>query len=126
MNELLTTLFIYSAVPVTAWCLYMRLYNRMQAAGVVDSPDIQFFLIFTVYGGWLMVFFILISKVWTAMMYLVLVYLILAAPIMMLVIAISLISDYKLSGYHLWAFVASGAYTAICAFLIFVFIVALL
>jgi hypothetical protein len=119
MNEVLINLMTYGAVPVTAWCLYMRLYRQMEAKAVMEPPDIQFFLIFTVYAGWLMVFFILLTRAWSDIMYLVLVYLIVVAPVLMLCAAISLIQRFRLSMYHAAAFLASGIYVCMCAFVVF-------
>lgn len=126
MTEVLINLMTYCAVPVTAWCLYMRLYRRMEAKAVIEPPDIQFFLIFTVYGGWLMVFFILLARAWSDIMFLVLVYLIFVAPILMLCVAISLMQRFRLSLYHVGAFTASGIYVCMCAFIVFMGIVAAL
>jgi hypothetical protein len=126
MNELLINLMTYSAIPVTAWWFYIRLYDRMEAKGVVEPPEVQFFFIFTVYAGWLMVFFILLSGAWSDLMYLVLVYLIFASPILMLGVTISLVPLCRLSRYHTGAIVASGIYLGMCALVVFMCVLAVL
>lgn len=119
MSEMLMILMTYFAVPLTAWCLYMRLYRSMEARGVCDPLDVQFFLIFTVYGGWAFVFFILLAGAWTDLMYLVLVYLLLVAPLLMLFVIASVAVNYRHSLYHAWALVASSLYVGFYAFIIF-------
>lgn len=117
-------LMTYCAVPLTAWCLYMRLYRSMEARGIFEPPDVQFFLIFTVYAGWAMVFFILLAGAWTDLMYLVLVYLLMVAPLLMLFVAVSVLPSYRNSLYHTWALVASGVYVSFYALIIFMGVVA--
>ncbi|MCA1557197.1 MAG: hypothetical protein LC731_01500 [Acidobacteria bacterium] len=91
----------------------------MEARCAVEPPSIQFFLIFTAYAGWLMVFFILLFGAWSDLMFLVLIYLLLVAPVLMLGVAISLIPNYTQSSYHTGALVASGLYFSLFAMLIF-------
>jgi hypothetical protein len=75
----------------------------------------------------MMVFFILLSGAWSDLMYLLLVYLICVAPILMLYVTISLIPQYRWSGYHTGALMASGAYVGVCLLvLVFCFFAVLL
>lgn len=125
MNELVMTLMTYLAVPLTAWSLFMRLYRSMEAKGVFDPPNVQFFLIFTVYGGWAMIFFILLVGAWAGWMIMLLIYLVMVAPILMLGVSLSIISNYRDSSYHTWALVASGIYVGFYALIIFIGILSL-
>jgi hypothetical protein len=126
MSEILMIFMTYFAVPLTAWCLYLRLYRSMEARAIFEPPDVQFFLIFTVYAGWVMVFFILLAGAWTDLMYLVLVYLLMVAPILMLFVIVSILPSYRNSLYHTWALVASVVYVGFYVLVICMSVLALI
>lgn len=114
MAELLEYLLAYGAVPLTAGHLYVRLHQQIDEKGVREPPGPELFLIFTVYGGWLMVFLVALARAWSNFLYLVLFYLLLVAPILMLCVAVVLIPRRQYSRYHMRALMASGGY--VCLF----------
>lgn len=113
MTEILTAIVIHLIVPLIGLGLFLRLRNKMKKEKITNPPTAELFIIFTTYGGLLLVALTSLFWKWSGMASLGTFYLILGAPVAMGLIAYR---NYKLrheSKYRDWSFKSGLLYYAI-------------
>jgi len=113
VKELITVLVIYLFIPLAGLIVYLRLIKQAKRAEIKGIPTAELFIIFSVYGGLLLVLLTQIFWKWSGMASLGTVYLVIIAPIFLGVFAFINFKKRKLSKYHLWVFWSSILYFAI-------------
>ncbi|NMM50785.1 hypothetical protein [Marinigracilibium pacificum] len=83
MADIIKAIFIYLIIPFTGLMYYLGLKRKMKAQEIPAPPAIELFIIFTTYGGLLLVTLTTLFWKWSAMASLGTFFLILVAPVIM-------------------------------------------
>ena len=86
-GEVLIAVTIHLIIPIIGILFFLKLKNKMKEESIPNAPIIELFLIFTTYGGLLLVFLTALFWKWSGMASLGTFYLILVAPIIMGVVS---------------------------------------
>ena len=103
-------LFIYAIVPLGGLALFIKLVDKMETDNIVNPPVGELFLIFSTYGGLLLVALTTLFWEWSGMASLGAVFLVLGGPILMGIISYR---NFKLryeSKYRKWTFLTGLFY----------------
>lgn len=113
--DIVKALLIHLVVPAAGlqWFLWLR--HDMREEQVENPPVIPLFIIFSTYGGLLLVILTTFFWYWSGMASLGLAYLLSLAPIVMLILAWRLYPQRKSSRFHKAAYVASVCYVWVAA-----------
>lgn len=123
-TQTITALIIHIILPLAGLLWYLRLIKLMKSENIPAVPIIELFLIFSTYGGLLLVSLTTLFWLWSAMASLGTFYLILAAPIIMGFIAYRHRHTRTISKYHNWTYLSALYYFAIAPLtFIFLFLV---
>src|ERR1700735_5598257 len=98
-------------VPLLGVIVFTLLCRRMKRTHVQSPPFFPYFVLFTAFGGWLMVFLTDRFWEWSGMASIGVFYLVLFAPIVTAGVALSLHRYYTVSIFHRTAYVASIVYS---------------
>ena len=116
--EVLRAVLIHLVVPTAGVFLYWQLCLKMKRDNVKSPPFATLFILFSAYGGWLMIFLTLQFWYWSGMALLGAIGLLSVTPVVMFGISIYLFQRRNLSNYHYVSYVASLAYICFVAVLI--------
>ena len=108
--EIIIAITIHLVIPLTGLLIYLGLVRKMKKEKITDPPTIDLFLIFSTYGGLLLVTLTTLFWKWSGMASLGAFYLILVAPVIMGVIAFINYKKKELSIYHLRIYKAGQLY----------------
>ena len=97
--------------PMLGVVAYLFLCHRMLRSRIEMPPLFSYFILFAIYGAWLVVVLTALFWVWSGMASLGLVSLLLFAPLVTLVLALLLRKRRHLSAYHRVACILSTLYT---------------
>ena len=112
-TEIKIALTIHLILPLTGLLYFLRLKKQMKNENVPNAPTIELFIIFSTYGGLLLVALTTLFWQWSGMASLGTFYLILAAPIVMGIIAYRQRQTKTISKYHNWTYLSGLLYFAI-------------
>ena len=112
-TEIITALTIHLILPLTGLLYFLQLNNQMRKENVPNVPTIELFILFSTYGGLLLVALTTLFWQWSGMASLGTFYLILAAPIIMGIIAYRHRQTKTISKYHRWTYLSALLYFAI-------------
>lgn len=102
---------IHLIIPIAGITLYLLLRERLSKYDNDIVTQAALICVFVNYGGWLLVFLILLFWYWSGMASLGLAYLVFIAPFIMVFFAVFLYPKRKVSRYHHGSYLASLAYT---------------
>jgi hypothetical protein len=101
------------AAPLLGVICFVLVCRKMRQAHVQSPPFFSYFILFTVFGGWLMVLLTALFWEWSGMASLGVFYLVLVAPFLTAGVALSLRRCYALSVFHRAAYIASWVYSGL-------------
>jgi len=104
--------------PLAGVMLYLLLRREMRRRSVPDPPDFAYLILFSAYGGWLMILLTAHFWRWSGMASLGGFYLVAMAPFFMAGIAIFLHKQRSMSGFHRIAYIASISYCVLMLILV--------
>jgi hypothetical protein len=110
-------------VPLMGIVAYLLLCRKMLRSGIEMPPIFSYFVLFAIYGAWLVVILTGLFWMWSGMASLGFAFLFLCAPFPTLALALFLRKRRNLSAYHQAAFGLSTLYTVAIPFLIVVWII---
>jgi hypothetical protein len=113
LKALITVLIIYLFIPLFGLFSYLRLIRRAEKEKINNLPKLELFILFSTYGGLLLVVLTQIFWEWSGMASLGMIYLVIFAPITMAVTAALNFKKRFLSKYHLCVYRASLLYFVI-------------
>jgi len=99
-KEIIIAVIIHIIIPLIGLLSYLRLMKQMKKENIKDAPKIELFVIFSTYGGLLLVTLTTLFWKWSGIASLGTFYLILAAPILMGYIAYRHMKTRTDSRYH--------------------------
>lgn len=118
IKEIITALVIHLILPLTGLICFLRLMKRIKDENIINAPTTELFLVFSTYGGLLLVVLTTLFWQWSGMASLGTFYLILIAPFVMGFIAYRHRQTKSISKYHNWTY-QSGLLYFIIAPMIF-------
>jgi len=110
MLEVIAFIGIHVVVPLLGTTVFALLCRKMQQTHVQSPPFLSYFILFAIFGGWLMVCLTALFWRWSGMASIGIAGLVLVAPFVTAGVAISLRSRQTLSAFHRGAYFASIAY----------------
>ena len=105
-------------VPMLGIVMFGLLYRWMNRAQIQSPPFLSYFILFTVFGGWLMVLLTAFFWKWSGMASLGLFYLMFVAPFLTAAFAWKLRNHRSLSAFHRSALVLSVGYSLVMFLLV--------
>jgi hypothetical protein len=102
--KIIAAIVIHLIIPVLGVILFLKIQRRMENENIKEPPTLELLLIFSTYGGLLLVILTALFWVWSGMASLGCFYLTLGAPIAMSIIFWRLFEKRNLSVYHKWIF----------------------
>lgn len=111
--ETIIALSLHLFLPLTGLICFLRLKKQLKKENIPNAPTTELFIIFSTYGGLLLVVLTTLFWQWSGMASLGTFYLILAAPIAMGIIAYRLRQTKSISKYHYWTYLSGLLYFAI-------------
>lgn len=112
-TEIISALTIHLILPLTGLLWFLRVRKQMKNENIPNAPTTELFIIFSTYGGLLLVVLTTLFWLWSGMASLGTFYLILAAPIIMGIIAYRHRNTRTISKYHNWTYLSGLLYFAI-------------
>jgi hypothetical protein len=112
-KEIIIGLVIHLVIPLTGLLYFLRIKKQMKSENILNAPTTELFLVFSTYGGLLLVALTTLFWQWSGMASLGVFYLILGAPIVMGIIAYRHRQTRTVSRYHKWTYVSGLLYFAI-------------
>lgn len=103
--ELIIGLTIHLFVPAIGLAYFLRIIKQMKTENIANPPALELFIIFSTYGGLLLVILTTYFWQWSGMASLGTFYLILGAPIAMGAIAYRTKQAKTMSKYHYWTYI---------------------
>lgn len=103
-------MFIHIVVPALGVLVFALLVRRMWREEVPSPPVLAYFILFSVYGAWLVLVLASIFGMWSGMASIGTIALVFVAPFVILVVGLTLYDRRLLSVYHWRAYVASVVY----------------
>jgi hypothetical protein len=119
LKEIITALIIHLFIPLAGLIYFISLVRRMKKENISDPPTVELFIIFSTYGGLLLVVLTTLFWEWSGMASLGTFYLLIGAPIVMGIIAYRQRATFERSMYHKWSYHAALLYFAIAPFYLF-------
>lgn len=110
MTEIITAVLIHLVIPAIGLFLYIALCKKIKREQIPNPPFVDFFIIFSTYGGLLLVVLTYWYWKWSGAASLGVLYLFLGAPFVMGFIAYTKHSVRKLSEHHNIAYMSALAY----------------
>jgi hypothetical protein len=110
-------------VPLMGVMVYLLLCRKMLRSGIEMPPIFSYFVLFAIYGAWLVVILTGLFWRWSGMASLGVAFLLLLAPFSTLALALMLRKRRNLSAYHQAAFGLGALYTAAIPVLIVAWII---
>jgi hypothetical protein len=101
ITEIISALLIHLLIPLAGLLFYLRLIKKIKKENIENPPTVDLFLIFSTYGGLLLVTLTALFWKWSGMASLGTFYLILGAPIVMGIIGYRNHKNKDLSKYHM-------------------------
>jgi len=112
-TQIISALTIHLILPLTGLLCFLRLKKQMKNENIPNAPTTELFIIFSTYGGLLLVALTTLFWLWSGMASLGTFYLILGAPIVMGVIAFRHRQTKTISKYHNWTYLSGLLYFVI-------------
>ena len=112
-KEIIIGLTIHLILPLTGLLYFLRLKKQIKNKNIPNTPTTELFIIFSTYGGLLLVLLTTLFWQWSGMASLGTFYLIFAAPIVMGIIAYRHRQTKLISKYHYWTYLSGLLYFAI-------------
>ena len=112
-KEIIIALTIHLILPLTGLLYFLRLKKQLKKENIPNAPTTELFIIFSTYGGLLIVVLTTLFWQWSGMASLGFFYLILGAPIVMGLIAYRHKQTKTISKYHYWTYLSGLLYFAI-------------
>src|SRR5688572_22754831 len=112
VSELATAVAIHLLVPFFGAIAFLLLCRRMFRANVPSPPYFSWFVLFGIFGGWLLVVLTALFWEWSGMASIGVFALALVAPFVTTALAWSLGPRRALSRFHRSAFAASVTYSS--------------
>lgn len=110
IKEIIITLLIHLIITALGLFLFLKLISKMKSEKIISPPILEYFIIFSTYGGLLLVILTSLFWKWSGLASLGTFYLILGAPFLLGFIAYQQYKKRKISKYHLKAFQISILY----------------
>ena len=108
-------LVINVLVPFLGVVIFFLLCRRMRRAGIQSAPFLAYFILFWVFGGWLVVALTALFWEWSGMASLGILYLLSVAPFITAAVAVGLRKRRSVSVFHSRAYFASVGYSGFAA-----------
>ena len=108
-------LVINVLVPFLGVVVFYLLCRRMRRAGIQSAPFLAYFILFSVFGGWLVMALTVLFWEWSGMASLGLLYLLGVAPFITAAVAVDLQKRRSVSAFHNRAYFASIGYSGFAA-----------
>jgi hypothetical protein len=112
-------LVINLLVPLLGVIVFGLLCRKMNHATVPSPPYFTYFILFSVFGGWLVTALTVLFWMWSGMSSVGMLYLVGIAPFITALLAFRLRKQRAISGFHSWAYIVSLAYSGF-GFVLFV------
>jgi len=112
-TQIISALTIHLILPLTGLLWFLRLKKQMKTENIPNAPTTELFIIFSTYGGLLLVALTTLFWLWSGMASLGTFYLVLVAPIIMGIIAYRHRKTRTISKYHNWTYLSGLFYFAI-------------
>lgn len=109
-NEIIIALVIHLIIPLIGLVCFLLLMKQIKDKSIPNAPPVPLFLIFSTYGGLLLVTLTDLFWKWSGMASLGTFYLILVAPIVMGSIAFQYRQKRNISKYHNWTYLSGLLY----------------
>ena len=103
-KDIFTFIVIHLLVPLAGIIYFIAVIKKIKKENVVNAPTFELFIIFSTYGGLLLVTLTTLFWQWSGMASLGTFYLILGAPIVMGIIAYRNRRTKSISKYHTWTY----------------------
>lgn len=110
VKDIIAALTIHLILPLAGLLWFLRLRKQMKDEVIPNAPTAETFLIFSTYGGLLLVALTTLFWKWSAMGTLGTLYLIFVAPILMGIIAYQNRKTRIISKYHNWTYLSGVLY----------------
>jgi hypothetical protein len=108
--EIFTFVIIHLVIPAIGLIAYLKLVRRMKTEQIPSPPNNEFFIIFSTYGGLLLIVLTSFFGAWSGMASLGMAYLIGVAPIVCIILAIRNRKSKQSSKYRTLVFKLSLVY----------------
>jgi hypothetical protein len=112
-------LVINLLVPLLGVVVFGLLCRRMNRAAVPSPPYFAYFILFSVFGGWLVTALTVLFWMWSGMSSVGMLYLVGIAPFITALLAFRLRKQRTISSFHSWAYIVGLAYSGF-GFVLFV------
>ncbi len=112
-KEIIIALTIHLILPLTGLLYFLHLKKRMKIENTPNAPTLDLFILFSTYGGLLLVALTSLFWQWSGMASLGAFYLFFAAPIVLGIIAYRQRQTKSISKYHRWTYLSGLLYFAI-------------
>lgn len=112
-SEIIIAITIHLILPLIGILYFQRLRKQMKRDNISNTPTIELFIIFSTYGGLLLVALTTLFWKWSGLASLGTFYLILGAPIAMGIIALRHRQTKTISKYHKWTYLSGLLYFAV-------------
>jgi len=103
-KEIIIALTIHLVIPLIGLIYFIRMAIQIQKRGITNPPTAELFIIFSTYGGLLLVMLTSLFWKWSGMASIGTFYLIICAPIVMGIIAFRHRKTKTISTYHYGAY----------------------
>lgn len=120
IKEIIIALLIHLIIPALGLFLFLKLISKMKLENIISPPILEYFIIFSTYGGLLLVILTSLFWKWSGLASLGTFYLLLGAPFLLGFIAHQQYKKRKISKYHFKAFQISILYFILVPALVFV------
>ena len=110
VTEVISALTIHLVIPLTGLLLFLRLKKKMKSENIINAPTSELLIIFSTYGGLILVALTTLFWQWSGMASIGTYYLIFAAPIVMGIIAFRFRQTKTNSKYHNWTYLSGLLY----------------
>jgi hypothetical protein len=111
--EIIIALTIHLILPLAGLLWFLRIKKQMKNNNVSSPPTIELFLIFSTFGGLLLVALTALFGWWSGTASLGAFYLLLVAPIVMGIVSYRHRKTKEISRYHKWTYLSGLLYFAI-------------
>lgn len=116
--DIFSFVVIHIIIPCLGLAYFLLIRSKMLRKEVSNPPIIEFFILFTSYGGLLLVVLTHLFWQWSGMATLGALYLVLLAPVIMFIMLLRVRKKIKISGYHNTAYIMCILYFIIVPILL--------
>jgi len=113
VSKVIAAIGVNILVPLLGVIVFVLLCRRMWRTHIQSPPFFPYFILFTAFGGWVMVFLTALFWEWSGMASIGVFYLVLVAPIVTAGVAFSLRRFHALSVFHRVAYITSIVYSGL-------------